>query len=67
LPTKARGQRVESFRDLRALVARDERLAPERHVVLLARRGQENAFLLCLELLERHALRTRVTAATIFI
>ena len=42
LADESRGQRVERFRDLRALVARDERLAPQRHVVLLARRGQQS-------------------------
>src|SRR5712692_5308929 len=62
-----RGQGVESFRDLRALVARDERLAPERYVVLLSRRRQESRFLLGLELLERHALRARVTTAAILV
>src|SRR6202022_86404 len=57
LADESRGQRVERFRDLRALVARDERLAPQRHVVLLARRGQQSCFLLRLELFERATLR----------
>jgi len=62
LADEARRQRVQCLVHLRVLVARDLRLAPQRHVVRFRRRRQELRLLLGVEVFERHALRARVTA-----
>src|SRR6266478_1758471 len=67
LTDEAGGQRVERLGHLGALIAGDQRLAPERHLVRLERRRQESGSLLRLEVLERHPLRARVPTAAVLL
>ena len=60
-PDEVAGHRVERFRNLHVLIARDFRLTPQRDLVRGGRPGQQHGLLLGLEMLARRALRAAVT------
>ena len=67
LATEVEGQRVERLGDLGVLVGGDLRVAEERHVVTLGRRGQQARFFFGLEAFARQALGARVPAHAVLL